>query len=211
MAKAVEAASDKMGGIFRRAFPSPFSLFVPEFYRKKPLAQSESIIAVLPGLSHTVFPEFQAYCGAFSHAAYKDSPLGPLPAEIGSERIKTMTQLISRKRTLALVGAATLLAVWAVAGGMVATAQAEVRHSVQGDLFYNFYVPPVGDQSVGAEMYLCPRPTPPLVGHTYISYQPLLPHEMMYPHHRVYKTYHDDAPPTKTRVHWNHRCYWLCP
>ena len=46
-------------------------------------------------------------------------------------------------------------------------------------LFYNYYVPPVGcttcgsQGSSGAELYISPRPTPPLVGHTYITYQPL--------------------------------------
>jgi hypothetical protein len=124
------------------------------------------------------------------------------------KRIKSMTQLIIRRKILALVGAAVVLTIWGIVPGMVAPAHGEgVRHSVPGDLFYNFYVPPVGEGSVGAEMYLCPRPTPPLVGHTYVTYQPLLPHEMMYPHHRLYKTYHEDAPPTRTRVHWN-RC-WL--
>jgi hypothetical protein len=115
-----------------------------------------------------------------------------------------MTQLIFRRRILALVGVAVVLT---ILGFVPGTAYGEVRHSVPGDLFYNYYVPPVGEGSVGAQMYLCPRPTPPLVGHTYITYQPLLPHEMMYPHHRVYKTYHEDAPPTRTKVRWN-RC-WL--
>jgi hypothetical protein len=121
-----------------------------------------------------------------------------------------MTQLTVRNRTLALVGAAVVLAVCGFAGGMATPAEGAVRHSIEGDLFYNYYVPPVGDQSVGAEMYLCPRPTPPLVGHTYISYQPLLPHEMLYRHCRHYKTIHEDAPPTHTKVHWNRRPL-LCP
>src|SRR5690242_9810546 len=57
------------------------------------------------------------------------------------------------------------------------------------DLFYNYYVPPRncgGYGGVGAEMYLSPLPTPPLVGHTYITYQPLMPAEFMYRHHRCY-------------------------
>lgn len=83
------------------------------------------------------------------------------------------------------------------------TAQAElVRHSTAGDLFYNYYVPPVGYGSVGAQLYPCPRPTPPWVGHTYITYQPLMPHEFLYKHHRIYKTKHVDAPRTRTRVRW---------
>jgi hypothetical protein len=53
------------------------------------------------------------------------------------------------------------------------------------DLFYNYYAsgnPP-------AQLYISPRPTPPLVGHTYITYQPLYPHEYMWHHDRTYYGY----------------------
>ena len=101
---------------------------------------------------------------------------------------------------LALVGMVVTIALLLCTGSQ---ARAElVRHSTAGDLFYNFYVPPVGDGSVGAKLYPCPRPTPPLVGHTYITYQPLMPHEFLYKHHRYYTTFHEDAPATRTSVHW---------
>ena len=77
------------------------------------------------------------------------------------------------------------------------------RESAPGDLFYNFYVPPAGAPSVGAELYPCPRPTPPLVGHTYITYQPLMPHEFLYHHHRTYNYYHSDGGKTRTTVWWH--------
>ncbi len=54
----------------------------------------------------------------------------------------------------------------------------------------------------GRDVHL-PRPTPPLVGHTYITYQPLMPHEFLYRHHRCY--YRDNGPyagVTKTWVCW---------
>jgi len=113
-----------------------------------------------------------------------------------------MTRSIFRKKNLALAAAAVFaVGCWIV--GVESQAQAEfARHSTAGDLFYNYYAPPVGPGSVGAQMYPCPRPTPPLVGPTYITYQPLLPHEMLYKHHRVYKTKHEDAPKTRTTVHW---------
>ena len=76
------------------------------------------------------------------------------------------------------------------------------RHSTPGDLFYNYYSPAVGYQSVGARMYPCPRPVPPRVGMTYITYQPLMPHEFLYKHKRSYKTIHPNAPNTRTRVRW---------
>jgi len=112
-----------------------------------------------------------------------------------------MKRQISVTKILAVVG---LLAVCGLLLAAASTARAElVRHSTEGDMFYNFYVPPVGPQSVGAQLYLCPRPTPPMVGHPYITYQPLMPHEFLYPHHRVYKTKHVDAPKTRTSVHWS--------
>ena len=60
----------------------------------------------------------------------------------------------------------------------------------QPDLFYNYYVPG-GPGGVPAAMYLAPRPVPPLVGHTYFTYQPLLPHEYLYPHQRSYYRYYN--------------------
>jgi hypothetical protein len=70
------------------------------------------------------------------------------------------------------------------------------------DLFYNFYVP---NQCGGAPaaMYIAPRPVPALVGHTYYTYQPLMPHEMLYPHHRTYRQWYDDGRGvTRTKVAW---------
>ena len=57
----------------------------------------------------------------------------------------------------------------------------------QADLFYNYYATP---GSTSAAMYPAPRPTPALVGHTWYTYQPWLPHEYLYKHHRVYWTYY---------------------
>jgi hypothetical protein len=70
------------------------------------------------------------------------------------------------------------------------------------DLFYNFYVP--NDcGGVPAAMYLAPRPVPPLVGHTYNTYQPLMPHEMLYPHQRTYRQWYDHGRGfTRTKVSW---------
>jgi len=114
-----------------------------------------------------------------------------------------MPRSISRGKILALVGIAVLLAAWSFGPGAASQARAElIRHSTSGDLFHNYYVPPVGYGSVGAQLYPCPRPTPPLVGHTYITYPPLAPNEFLYKHHRVYRTKHEDAAPTRTSVRW---------
>lgn len=68
------------------------------------------------------------------------------------------------------------------------------------DLFYNYYVagnPP-------AQAFLCPRPTPPLVGHTYITYQPFYPNEFLYHHKRKYVRYDAEhhLPVNTTTVSW---------
>jgi hypothetical protein len=105
--------------------------------------------------------------------------------------------------------AALLLAVvagWLISGSNTAKAGDYCGPSSRPDLFYNFYVAPVPCNpagAVGAELYPCPLPTPPLVGHTYITYQPLLPQEFMYRHHRCY--YRDNGPyagVTRTYVCW---------
>ena len=69
----------------------------------------------------------------------------------------------------------------------------------RGDMFYNYYVGPPG---VPAQLYLCPRPTPPLVGHTWITYQPLMPHEFMYKHKRSYYRYYRDGSYTEAHVRY---------
>lgn len=62
----------------------------------------------------------------------------------------------------------------------------------QPDLFYNFYVDPTCS-AVGAQMYMAPGPIPPHVGHTFYTYQPLMPHEMLYKHKRTYHRYYDEG------------------
>ncbi len=66
------------------------------------------------------------------------------------------------------------------------------RNYGQPDLFYNYYVNP-SHGGMGAAMYLSPRPVPAYVGHTYITYQPLMPHEFLYRHHHKYHRYYNDG------------------
>ncbi len=83
-----------------------------------------------------------------------------------------------------------------------ATGACRDRAYPQPDLFYNFYVHgPCGGYP--AQMYVSPKPVPPHVGHTYITYQPLMPHEFMYKHHRTYHQYYDNGRGlTRTYVKW---------
>ena len=69
----------------------------------------------------------------------------------------------------------------------------------QPELFYNYYVPGTCG-GVPANLYLAPRPVPPLVGHTYYTYQPFMPHELLYQHHRTYYRYYNGGR-GMTRVH----------
>jgi hypothetical protein len=71
----------------------------------------------------------------------------------------------------------------------------------QPDLFYNVYVP--NNLGAAAAAYPAPYPTPNLVGHTYYTYQPLMPHEMLYTHHRTYHQYYNGGMGlNRTSVHW---------
>jgi hypothetical protein len=78
----------------------------------------------------------------------------------------------------------------------------QYRFYGQPDLFYNYYAwPSCG--GVGAELYLSPRPVPAHVGHTFITYQPLYPHEFLYSHHRTYHRYYNGGQGlNRTKVHW---------
>lgn len=71
-------------------------------------------------------------------------------------------------------------------------------------LFENYYVGPAryGAPGMPAELYISPRPTPPLVGHTWVTYPPLAPHEFLYHHHRTYWRYTPNGGHTVTRVRY---------
>jgi hypothetical protein len=100
--------------------------------------------------------------------------------------------------------AVALAAAWAAWGLTCHEAQAQIRRSSPSDLFYNYYAPPGSPAGVGAALYPSPRPTPPLVGQTYITYQPLMPHEYLYEHTRVYWSKQPCSALTRTKVEW--RC-----
>lgn len=85
--------------------------------------------------------------------------------------------------------------------------ECQYRFYGQPDLFYNYYAWP-SCTGQGAELYVSPRPVPPHVGHTYITYQPLMPHEFMYAHHRTYHRYYNGGQGlNRTSVHYGHS--WL--
>ena len=68
----------------------------------------------------------------------------------------------------------------------------------------NYYAMPAGSEGLTAALYPSPRPTPPLIGQTYITYEPLAPHEFLYGHYRCYKTTDCNHHVTRTSVMWGH-------
>jgi len=79
------------------------------------------------------------------------------------------------------------------------------RRAPADALFYNFYVGPQPCGGATAGLYPCPRPTPPVVGHTYVTYQPLMPHEFLYKHCRIYLRNNPGAGWTCTKVKWGRK------
>ncbi len=81
------------------------------------------------------------------------------------------------------------------------------------DLFYNYYTQGYSN-GANAAMYQAPVPVPPNVGHTFYTYQPLNPDEMLYWHKERYHNYYDHgrglnrtkalyyAPPVRTGLNY---------
>jgi len=83
----------------------------------------------------------------------------------------------------------------------------------QNHLFPQYYTQ--GASQTTAGIYPAPHWVPVHVGHTYNTYQPLMPHEMMYQHCRKYTTYYGnpgdfygsrDYGVNKTTVRWQASC-----
>lgn len=102
--------------------------------------------------------------------------------------------------TIAALAVATTLASTADAGNGW-NGRRRVSRQRPNDLFYNYYVGP-NPSGTAAGMYVSPQPVPPAMGHTYTTYQPFMPHEMMYGHKRSYFTHHPGAGWTRTNVRY---------
>lgn len=109
-----------------------------------------------------------------------------------------------------LIFVAVVLALMLAALAVVpqpARAEDEATPAPQAIAPPNYYVPPGTPAGTPAALYPSPRPVPPLVGRTYITYPPLAPHEFLYPHHRVYVR-DNGGSKTRTSVTWSHRHPW---
>lgn len=115
-----------------------------------------------------------------------------------------MLRTLLRSTLIAAAAAVTFFAVSSPASAEIHDRGFECRPYEYGnpDLFANYYLPP-NCGGVGAQMYPAPLPVPGWVGHTYYTYQPLMPHEFMYQHHRRYHRYYNEGRGlTRTSVHW---------
>jgi hypothetical protein len=83
-----------------------------------------------------------------------------------------------------------------VAGGLMVSA-VQAQGSGPGTLsnnLFNQYYTQGGANLTNAALYPAPHPVPYKVGNTYYTYQPLMPHELMWQHSRNYYNYY--APPS---------------
>ena len=90
----------------------------------------------------------------------------------------------------------------AVYGGPVVGGTTSRTNFGQPDLFYNYYTGGASN-TANAQMYLSPVPVPPNVGHTFYTYQPFYPHELLYPHKDRFHNYYDGGRGlNRTKVHY---------
>jgi len=76
-----------------------------------------------------------------------------------------------------------------------------ISYQSKNDLFYNYQVGP-NPSGTAAQMYVSPGPVPAGVGHTYTTYQPLMPHEMLYRHTRSHYAHQQGAGWTRAKVRY---------
>jgi hypothetical protein len=99
----------------------------------------------------------------------------------------------------------------ALLGSAAAQAQEYCGNGYPADVARNQYVPgiPCGDAgAIGASLYTSPRPVPPMVGHTFITYEGLMPDQLLYQHHRTYYRPHGPyGGVTRTDINWGYKSH----
>lgn len=76
-----------------------------------------------------------------------------------------------------------------------------ISYQDKRDLFANYYVGP-WPSGTAAQMYVSPLPVPEHVGHTYVTYQPLMPHEFLYKHTRSHYAHTPGAGWYRSKTRW---------
>ena len=99
----------------------------------------------------------------------------------------------------------------ALFGTAAAQAQEYCQPGYPADVARNQYVPgvPCGDAgAIGASLYTSPRPVPPMVGHTFITYEGLMPDQLLYQHQRTYYRPHGPyGGVTQTNINWGYQSH----
>jgi hypothetical protein len=103
-----------------------------------------------------------------------------------------------------LLTIASCLLLFGLAGQL--SAQEYCNPGSPADIARNQYVPglPCGNAgAMNASLYVSPRPVPPYVGHTFITYEGLMPDQMLYRHHRTYyRPWGPYGGVTETKISW---------
>lgn len=84
------------------------------------------------------------------------------------------------------------LVMFAVLAFVSQTASAQVGNGNLPNYLFSQYTTQ-GQGGITAGKYPAPHPVPSYVGESYYTYQPLMPHEMMYEHQRSYYNYYNDG------------------
>ena len=83
------------------------------------------------------------------------------------------------------------VAMFAVLAFVSQSASAQIGNGNLPNYLFSQYTTQ-GQGGITAGKYPAPHPVPSHVGHSYYTYQPLMPHEMMYEHQRNYYNYYND-------------------
>ena len=116
--------------------------------------------------------------------------------------------MTTRTLTIALAAVALSIAASRPASAVEGRWKRTISYQDQNDQFYNFFEGPE-PSGAAAAMYVSPRPVPPQVGHTYVPYQPFMPHEYLYHHKRTYYTHNACGGWTRTKVRYGTQGLWL--
>ncbi|MGA2619655.1 MAG: hypothetical protein ABSF26_18750 [Thermoguttaceae bacterium] len=111
------------------------------------------------------------------------------------------------RRLFCLATALVLASAWCLSGR---EARGQLYQWASSGGAPNAYVPAQYPDGTALTLYPSPRPAPPLVGYTYVPYEPLAPHEFLYTHHRTYDRCNPGNGVTHTSVLWWHQPN-LCP
>lgn len=76
-----------------------------------------------------------------------------------------------------------------------------ISYQDKNDLFANYQVGP-NPSGTAAQMYVSPLPVPALMGHTYTTYQPWMPHEYLYKHCRSHYAHVPGSGWTRAKIRY---------